>query len=148
MTLSQTIKTAEDAAKLAVFIAQHSPPFTVTIVEGEEPRRARQNRFAFEAYKQVAKMLGDRDASEVRAISKLHIGVPIMRAASEAFRADYDAIVKPLPYEAKLKLMVEPFDFAVTRSMNVGQMNDYITAMLRYWDENGAAGAMLERYDL
>lgn len=122
------------------------PPFHITVKEGDEPRRDRQNRFAFEAYKQVAKILGDRDAEEVRAETKLRVGVPIMRVDDD-FREKYDTHVKGLPYETKLALMVEPFDFPVTRMMSVKQMADYITRMLAYWDAQGAS-AMMERYDL
>ena len=127
-------------------IVQVQPPFVLTIKMGEETRRDRQNRFAFEAYKQVAKILGDRTVSDVRAESKLHIGVPIMRQDDD-FRAKYDAMIRPLPYEHKLAMMVEPFDFAVTRAMTVKLMNEYITRLLAYWDAQGAP-AMLDRFDL
>lgn len=127
-------------------IGQAQPPFTLTMKPGKEPRRDRQNRFAFEMYGQIARILGDRDTEDVRAETKLRIGVPIMRLDDD-FRAAYDQHVRGLPYETKLALMVEPFDFPVTRLMTVAQMAEYITKALAYWDAQGAS-AMMERYDL
>ena len=128
-------------------IGEAQPPFMITLKPGEEKRRDRQNRFAWEAYKQIAAILGDRSADDVRAESKLHCGVPILRAEDEAFREKYDQHVRGLPYETKLAIMVEPFDFPVTRLMSVKQMANYITAMLSHWDAQGASG-MLPDYDL
>jgi len=121
-------------------IGQAQPPFVLTLKPGEETRRDRQNRFAFEA-------LGDRETDEVRAETKLRIGVPILRSEDDYFRERYDSHAKGLPYETKLALMVEPFDFPVTRLMTVKQMNTYITKMLAYWDAQGAS-VMLPEYDL
>lgn len=148
MPLFHVVNSAEDAAKMAAFIAQHKPPFTVSISEGGEKRRDRQNRFSHETYRQVARILGDRSQEDVRAESKLVVGLPILRLVDLAFNAQCREMIDPLPYAWKMKMMVGKFDFAVTRSMNISQMNEYITALLRYWDENGAPGAMLERYDL
>lgn len=141
-----TIIDGSDLGKVLSFLAQAPMPYTLIFKAGEETRRDAQNRFAFEAYKQIAKILGDRDASDVRAESKLHIGIPIMREDSDDFRAKYDSIVRPLPYESKLALMVEPFDFAVTRLMTVKQMSRYISDMLGYWDQHGAS-VMLPEFE-
>jgi hypothetical protein len=127
-------------------IVKAQPPLVLTLKIGEETRRDSQNRFAFEAYKQIAKLLGDRDANDVRSETKLHIGVPIMRA-DDGFRQLYDTMIRPLPYEHKRAMMLEPFDFAVTRAMTVKQMSEYITQMLAYWDGQGAS-VMLPEYDL
>ena len=128
-------------------IVQVQPPLIITVKEGEETRRDRQNRFAFEAYKQIAKILGDRPADDVRAETKLHIGVPILRGEDDYFRAKYDDHMRGLPYETKLAMMVEPFEFPVTRLMTVKQMAEYITQMLAYWDKQGASFALPD-YDI
>jgi len=132
---------------VVAFLAQAQPPYVVTFNAGEETRRDRQNRFAFEAYNQIAKILGDRTAEDVRAESKLHIGIPILRAHDEDFRAKYDRVIMPMDHEAKLAVMVEPFEFPVTRLMTVKQMAEYITRMLAHWDKQGAS-VMLPEYDL
>ena len=128
-------------------IVQIPTPLVITAKQGEETRRDRQNRFAFEAYNQIATILGDRDTSDVRAESKLHIGVPVMRAANPDFCAAYDEMIRPLPYEHKRAMMVEPFDFAVTRIMTVKLMAEYITQMLAHWDAQGAS-VMLPDYEI
>ena len=139
-----------DAGQLASVIAylkQAKPPFRVTIQPGEERRRSRQSRFVYEAYARIAEALGDHTPSEVRAITKLCVGVPILRAEDEAFREKYDAKVRPFPYEQKLEFMLEPWDFPVTRLMSVRQMSDYIRQMLQFWDERGAPGLMLSEFE-
>lgn len=136
------IQQYEDLGALVGVLMKRPPPYTVAIRDGEEPRRDRQNRFVFEAYNQIAKILRDREPIDVRAETKLRIGVPIMREESADFRDQYDRLIKPMDYADKLALMVEPMDFPVTRMMNVKQMSRYITNMLQYWDQNGASVMM------
>ena len=76
---------------------------------------------------------GDMKAEEYRAHNKLHFGVPILRANNEKFRLQYDEVVKPLPYEAKLKLMMEPIDFPVTRLMSVSDFKQYLDQVYVFW---------------
>lgn len=147
LTNTWGIKKLEDIGPVVGRLMKMTLPYTVTVTEGEEPRRNRQNRFSHEAYKQVAKVLGDRDSEAVRAESKLHLGVPIMRESSEVFKEKYDRLIKPHSYEDKIEMMKEPIAFPVTSLMSVSTMNEYITRLLRYWDENGAS-VMLDRYDL
>lgn len=136
---------SDDARSRALLAVSQAPPGAfVTIKEDGEKRRDRQNRFAFEVYNQVAKIFGDRTPSDIRAESKLHVATPILRAHDPDFRAKYDEHIKPLPYETKLAVMVEPFDFPVTSLMTVKVMAEYLTALLQYWDENGASAMMPE----
>jgi hypothetical protein len=48
------------------------------------------------------------------------------------FRKDYDDIVRPLSYENKLKIMVDPLDLPVTRIMSVDQMQKYMEEVQKY----------------
>jgi hypothetical protein len=132
------VRDPSDLIPALAFIGQAQPPYVITFKAGEESRRDQQNRFAFEAYAQIAAILGDRTPNDVRAETKLHCGIAIMRQDDD-FRAKYDAMIRPLPYETKLAMMIEPFDFAVTRLMTVRQMTAYISQMLTYWDERGAS---------
>lgn len=141
-----TVKNGDDLGRVVAFLAQAAPPYVVTFKSGEETRRDAQNRFAFEAYGQIARLLGDRDLEDVRAETKLHIGVPILRQEDDDFRAKYDETVRPMPYETKIKLMQMPFDFPVTRLMTVKQMSGYISEMLAYWDQQGAS-VMLPEFE-
>jgi len=146
-TESWNIRSHSDMQTALAQIGQAQIPCTLTLNTGEEKRRDRQNRFAFEAYKQIAQILADRSVDDVRAECKLHCGVPMLRVENDAFREKYDQHVRGLPYETKLAIMVEPFDFPVTRLMSVKQMARYITAMLAHFDAQGAS-VMLPDYDL
>ena len=86
----------------------------------------------------IAEQMDDgTTAEEWRGYCKLHHGVAILKAGDEAFAEEYDRIIKPLPYEAKLKLMMEPFDFGITRRMSVKQQTQYLESVQREFAERG-----------
>ncbi len=69
---------------------------------------------------------------------KLIFGVPILRHENAAFCAPSTMKSSlPLPYEFKLKLMMEPFDFGVTRIMTTRQKTAYLDAVHRHYSEMG-----------
>jgi hypothetical protein len=113
-------------------------PFTVEILAGRR-RSIEQNKLQRLWLKEIAEQAGDRTPEEVRGDAKLRFGVPILRAENETFREKYDRIVKPLPYEAKLELMMEPMDFPVTRLMTSDQSTRYLDAIYRHYVEQGFA---------
>lgn len=76
-----------------------------------------------------AEQQGDMTAEEYRGYCKLHFGVPILRAESDLFAAKYEQHIRYLPYETKMALMMEPFDFPVTRLMNTDQKTRYLNLM-------------------
>lgn len=102
-------------------------PITVEWRQGRD-RSPAQNRLQFDWAREVSEQLGDRTADEVRCDWKLRHGVPIMRAESEAFRATYDEILKPLPYEQKVRMMQM---VSVTSLMTVPQMSRYLDTVQR-----------------
>ncbi len=110
-------------------------PVTVTITDGVKRTKA-QNDGSHKWYDVIATQLGDRTAQDVRAESKLHIGVPIRREDPE-FDAYYRTVMLPLPYEAKLALMVEPFELPITSKMTKPQMTRYLDEFFRYWSKQG-----------
>lgn len=120
---------------LAAFVGKHIP-CTVTVVEGVK-RSSPQNNISHTWYSEIAAQLGDRTATEVRAESKLHLGIPILREDDEAYRITYDNHLRPLPYETKLALMAPPMELPVTSLMNKGQMMRYLDEMQRYWGGHG-----------
>ena len=69
---------------------------------------------------------GDCTAEEYRGYCKLHFGIAMLRNENEEFRQKYDVHLKHLPYETKYALMMEPFDFPVTRLMNTEQKKRYL----------------------
>ena len=112
--------------------------FTVTVKEGEETRRDRQNRLAFLWYKDIAQQIEDHTVEEARAISKLHCGVQLLVNQEEAFREQWQRLIRDrFTYEEKLELMLEPADYPVTRIMSVKQMTGYLDRMQRYWAPRG-----------
>lgn len=129
MTIARVIKTEADARKLADFLAKNidRAPFTVTIARGDA-LSDRQRRLSFKWYMDIARHYGDRTHGQVRAYCKLRHGIPIMRAESDAFRASYDRVFRPLTYEAKLAA-IEAFELPVSSLMNVKQMTAYLDSI-------------------
>lgn len=115
----EEIKNLDEDAQWLVEIKKHN-------------RSEMQNRTVFMWYREIAKAKGDETATDVRAYCKLHYGVPILREDNDDFREDYDQIVRPLSYENKLKIMVEPLDLPVTRIMSVDQMQRYMEEVEKY----------------
>jgi hypothetical protein len=130
------IETERDVTMLHRFIAVQKRPYTISISKGGK-RSAAQNRLAHQWHKEAAEQLQDRSPDDVRAYCKLTFGVPILRTENEGFRAKYDEHVKGLPYETKLALMVEPFDFPVTRLMTVKQQTSYLDSVHKHFAEQG-----------
>lgn len=117
--------------------------YIVTITEQGDERSAQQNRLQQLWHAEAAQQLGDETAEEKRAYCKLHFGVPILRS-DEAFKADYDRVIKPMDYQTKLALMAEPFDFPVTRLMTVKQKKQFLDAI---WDHYTGLGVRLSHPD-
>ena len=121
---------------LLKFVRAHKLPFTVDITSGRR-RSTEQNRLQRLWLNEIAEQLGDRRAEEIRGYCKLHHGVPILRNENEAFRLAYDQVIRPLPYEAKLKAMMVPLDMPVTRIMDVDQKTRYLNAVHQEFSEQG-----------
>ncbi len=63
--------------------------------------------------------------------------MPILRAENDDFCEKYDRIIRPLPYEAKLEMMMEPLDFPITRIMSTKQKTDFLDGVAKYWSGLG-----------
>lgn len=109
----------------------------VTIEERGKSRSLEQNRLQQLWHLEAAQQLRDEDAEDKRAYCKLHFGVPILRAESEAFRAEYDRVVRPLDYATKLALMKTPFDFPCTRLMSIKQSSRFLDEVFRHYSSLG-----------
>lgn len=135
-TNNRIVETEQAREMLIRFIEGRKLPFTVTVTDGKH-RTTDQNRLQRLWVMEIAAQLGDRTPEEVRGEMKLTFGVPILRAENEAFRARYDEIVKPLPYEAKVKLMMEPISLPITSIMTTRQKTAYLDAIHRHYSEQG-----------
>lgn len=131
----RVLHSASDLEPLLRLLGSLKFPVTVEWRQGRD-RSREQNSTQWLWAAEVASQMGDRDAADVQADWKLRHGVPILRENSPEFRETYDALLKPLPYEMKLKAM-RNLDFGVTRLMNVKEMVRYLDAIQRECLENG-----------
>lgn len=107
--------------------------YVVATLKTGRDRTLDQNRLWFGMYKRIAQVL-DWHVEDARRYCKLHIGVPIMRAASDDFRQQYDGLIRPMEYERKLELMgsnslLGPEGFPVTRLFDRAQGIEYTEAI-------------------
>lgn len=130
------IQSEYDRQQIVRFIEQQKLPFSVSVERGRK-RSLDQNRLQRQWQREISEQLGDRTPEEVRGHCKLHHGVPIMRHASDGFRETYDRVIRPLPYEQKLALMMAPLDMPVTRLMNTRQHTEYLDAIHREFTQMG-----------
>lgn len=84
-----------------------------------------QNAITHVWYSQIARELREDSELGWKCYCKLHHGVPIMRLDPE-FKASYDAVIKPLPYELKLIAMK---NWPVSSIMTKSQLSQYAEAM-------------------
>lgn len=133
--VTRILRGPECVEKLANLLNVRKFPMTVTITAGEI-RRGKQNRLAQRWFTDISRQLGDQTHEDVRAFCKLTIGVPILRAENEAFRASYDKTMRPLDYETKLEAM-KSLDIPVTRMMTVKQMTAFMDEVSQFWTKRG-----------
>jgi len=132
---TRTIKTEADREAAVKLLENFALPATLSLTKGVK-RSLPQNDLQMNRIKEISDQLG-WSTKETRAYCKLHIAVPILRAENPEFREAYDRIIKPHSYEEKLELMVEPFDFPVTRLFKTAQMTQYLDAMARHFASQG-----------
>lgn len=135
-TNNRIVENEQARDMLVKYIMGKKLPITVSIADGKH-RTNDQNKLQRLWMVEISSQLGDQTPEEVRGYCKLHFGVPILRNENDVFKAEYDAVIMPLPYEHKLKLMMVPFDFGVTRIMNTRQKTEYLDAVHSHFSEQG-----------
>lgn len=135
-TVNHTIETEYDREMASKLIEVRAVPFTLTLTDGKH-RTTAQNKLQHMWMAEIAQQRGDMTPDEARAYCKLTIGVPLLREENEAFRLKYDEVVRPLPYEQKLAIMMEPLDLPVTRLMTTKQKTEYLDRISRHFGEQG-----------
>ena len=137
MATKHLIRSQHDLMNLFGNLKQQQLPITVTVRDGID-RSISQNSLSQKWYTEAARWLGDREPWEVRAHCKLNYGVRMLVTEDEEFRAKWHGmILNRFTYEEKLALMVEPFDFPVTRLMIVKQMTRYLDTVYNHYAEQG-----------
>jgi hypothetical protein len=96
-------------------------------------RSLSQNALMWMMYGEIARHMG-LTPEEAHCMCKLEYGVPILRAESERFRCFYDAHVKRLPYQSKLRAV----EFiSISSVMTKDQATQYIETIVRAFAEQG-----------
>lgn len=131
---TRAIKNEYELKQLVTYLENRKRPFTVDITEGRN-RSDEANRLSQKWYAEIAEQTGEA-REDVRARCKLELGVPIMREASDKFRATYDRLIRPLDYADKLAL-IRDTDMPVTRLMGVGDMGRFMDAVFHRHAEFG-----------
>lgn len=134
-TNNRIVETEQARDMLVKFIMGKKLPITVSIADGKH-RTNDQNRLQRQWVMEIASQTGETP-EEVRGYCKLAFGVPILRAENDVFCKAYDEMIKPLPMDMKLKLMMEPFDFGVTRLMTTRQKTAYLDTIHRHYSAQG-----------
>jgi len=135
---TEYVNTHEQKAKLTERILNTRGGLTVTVVKGKAKFKSyNQDRTENMWHREAAEQLGDETPEEKRGYSKLHFGIPIMRGENEAFRKDYDIMIRPLFYQMKIKMMMAPIDFPVTRKMKMGQKARYMEDIRAHYEGQG-----------
>ena len=94
-----------------------------------------QNALVYRWYADIAAQKQDMTPLEARCITKLHIGVPLLRSENEAFCAHWDKFVKgSATYEEKLEAMKF---MDITSILTSPQMTKYLDQMQCYWRDQG-----------
>ena len=132
---SHTIENVLDLKRLIALLSNRELPMTVNIKKGKD-RTVAQNKLQ-RMWMLEAESQGDHTAEEYRAYCKLHIGVPILRSQDDDFKAAYDAVIRPLSYEKKIKAMMRPLDFSVSRLMTTKQFSEYSKGIYEHFTSKG-----------
>lgn len=135
-TTNRSIETEYDRDQLVTFISKKKLPFTVSMTDGKH-RSIKQNKTQRLWMNEISAQLGDRTPEEVRGECKLTLGVPLLRNENEVFRIQYDKVVRPLSYEQKLAIMMEPLDMPITRLMTTRQHAAYLESIIRHYSAQG-----------
>jgi hypothetical protein len=136
-TTKSLIQTAHEKARLMTEIKHQAMPFQIAIKEGTD-RSLGQNRLIHKWNSEIAKWFGDRDAADVHAENKLHIGVRMLMAENEDFKEQWVRLIKDrFTPEEKLEFMSEPTDYPVTRIMTTKQMGRYLDLVYQKYTAQG-----------
>lgn len=129
------IRTEQDRMKLIEALKGRKLPLSIEIKYAKH-RTVEQNKLQMKWLSEASEWL-DQSPEELRAYCKLHFGVPILRNEDEKFQKLYDEHVRPYSYEEKLKFMMVPWDFPVTRLMTTVQKTQYLDIMYKHFVKLG-----------
>lgn len=132
---SLPVRTERERQRLIVALSARQLPYMVSVKQGV-PRSYMQNR-TNRMWCREAEEQGDMTAEDYRGLLKLEVGVPILCAEDDVFRAAWEQDLAHLPYDVKLRMMQSPIDLPVTRRMSVKAESAYLDGAWRYLTEHG-----------
>jgi hypothetical protein len=122
---SHIIENKQDLKSLLKLLDNRVLPITVNIKKGKDrtiPQNKTQRMWMNEAADQ-----GDHTAEEYRGYCA------ILYHENEEFAAAFDAVIRPLTYEQKLKCMMIPLDMPVTRLFTTVQHKRYMDEVYQHF---------------
>ncbi len=129
------IKTEQDRHTAIKVLENRALPCTMELTKGLKKSHD-QEKLARKWFKEMEAQ-GDQEAEEYRGYCKLHFGVVLAKQCSEVWAEKYDRIIKPMPYEQKLEMMMEPFDFPVTRILTTALEKKYLDRVYEFYTGKG-----------
>jgi len=105
-------------------------------------RTLKQNDMSFELYVTIANSLYGGDTATARRECKLMYGVPILRRDSEAFRLQYDKVIKPHDMATKLEIMEW---LPVTSLMDRTQFKEYVDVVMNTYAQRNVDFSYLDK---
>jgi hypothetical protein len=130
-TLGGLTRAIQDAFSHAKLLLESGKTPVLEVRTESRKRTIEQNKLQ-RKWLLEAQQQGDMTAEEYRGYCKLHFGVPMLIHELEGFKEKYDRHIRYLPYETKIALMMEPFDFPVSRLMNTEQSTRYLDMVYQH----------------
>ena len=124
-TLGGLTRAVQDAFSYAKMLLESGKTPVIEVRTESRKRTIEQNKLQ-RKWMLEAQEQGDMTAEEYRGYCKLHFGIPMLIHELKGFKEKYDRYIRYLPYESKIALMMEPFDFPVSRLMSTEQSGRYL----------------------
>ena len=105
----------------------------------DQDRTLDQNALSHALYAQIASQCDDQSINDIRAECKLVVGIGLLRASDDDFRAFYDSGLKQLTYEQKLDAMTF---IPVTSLMGKKVFTQYLDDVIRRYTQRGISLTM------
>lgn len=100
-----------------------------------------QNKLQQLWHGEAASQLKDETAEEKRGYAKLNIGCNILLTSetqdAAEWRESFEMFIRPLSYEDRLKAMMEPIDFPVTRFMTRQEKKLFLDQLYHHYKSQG-----------
>lgn len=134
--VTHVVKTDADRLRLITYLLNREMPFTTTTEDGAKVKRTTKQNSLLHHYLSEAVEQGDGEYNheQLRALCKLHFGIPILCAESPELEQLYTERVFSLPYIEQVNRMMRPLEVPVTSLMDKDQMEEYLNAVRYHFE--------------